>query len=303
MAGVESTSNPSISLVATNQPVSLSTDERNAHPQCATQLPSLRYDSATPQPPSLSVTCRNQVHNASIARENEQLKSRIAHLEAKVARLKDSLSHESGERRRRDAEVESLRLYAMANDLSQGSDVVSLIQNINNTAFTFASELSLNWAFPEEKGPYRSERKLPALESALVQCRLDHHNARPLLQAAMQSCILRMAAKAMHQTSPGLDQCCEHLVRTLEQHVQESESQPTFGRWRAITYNSLSLHSSHDQKQHSQQLYRTVAAELHHLGMLLTGFALDREKFEELEVETRETMEDIISKSVQFAMM
>ncbi|KAG8914050.1 hypothetical protein FRC02_005138 [Tulasnella sp. 418] len=98
------------------------------------------------------------------------------------------------------------------------------------------------------------------------------------------------------------DQVEEFIFRT-EQEIKEIENQPTFARWRAITYSTLLADHVRYQEEQQEETCKKLPKELQFLGALLTGNPLNEGEYRELEEDTRTSIPDIIDHSIRFSRM
>ncbi|KAG8947827.1 hypothetical protein FRC03_000924 [Tulasnella sp. 419] len=231
------------------------------------------------------------------------LKKKIDRLKAENDRLKKDLEEATRQRMIRDAEVESLRGYAMAVNDSDGSDAVTLLESINNSTLTLAAALALDWPFPERKGPRPDTKELPILRQALVQCEPSNPQAPLLLQIAFQSCILQQATWIVHKAWYRQEKQITRYVQRLERKLKSSESQPTFSRWRALTYQIILSDFTKDQKKFSDNVCEATIQHIRHLANLIGGSPLQSKESKKMEKQVWEGMQDITSLSIQLAVM
>ncbi|KAG8913883.1 hypothetical protein FRC03_012019 [Tulasnella sp. 419] len=234
---------------------------------------------------------------------NPYFRNQIAALIEECARLQEERNSANSKVLEQMKQVGSLRELAMLVDISQGSDALELIETINNSTTTFALELAHHWHFPKEKGSLKRDREYSGVQSALLLCQPTHPQARHLLQLAMQSHILTTLARIMHKACFWAGENENGLILRLEKSVRNAVDQPTFSRWRAITYDTLFIDHLQHQKALVEEICKRLPEELHLLGSLLTGDDLDGPKFKELVEDTRASMPDIIGHSIRFMRM
>ncbi|KAG8955793.1 hypothetical protein FRC03_011056 [Tulasnella sp. 419] len=253
-----------------------------------------------PTPPS-PVTQANKPRKTSV--DVQQLIQKIDWLKKENDRLRKERDEERRQRMVRDAEVESLRVYAMAANDSDGSDAVNLVKSINDSTSTLAAGLALDWSLPNKKGVPRTIQKYSILDDALLHCPTHHPQAPLLLQIAFQSYVLEWVSWIVRGAWYRGDDRIRCFVQEMEKRVQSSESQPTFARWRAITNGILLSDFAQDQRKYSDHVCQAVIRDLHYIGSLLTGCELSSKQSGIVEKQTSEAMQDIISQSIRLAVM
>ncbi|KAG8913874.1 hypothetical protein FRC02_005267 [Tulasnella sp. 418] len=238
-----------------------------------------------------------------LADENRYFKDQLAFFVSECARLKEERNQARSKHAEQANQVGSLRQLAMLVDNSHGSDAVNLIETINNASTSFALGLAHHFPFPENKGSFRGEGPLSSIQLALLRCQPTHPQARHILQLAMQSCILRALARTMEKAYFWAEESDDKFLLGLENSVRENVDQPTFSRWRAITYEALFIGHAQHQKVLEEDICKRLPEELHTLWSLLTGRELDGDRFKVLVDDTRTSMPDIIAHSVRFMRM
>ncbi|KAG8957712.1 hypothetical protein FRC03_009887 [Tulasnella sp. 419] len=237
------------------------------------------------------------------ARSIQNLKAELANSQAEVDRLKKMLYFEQQERRRRDEEVACLQEYGIAYDEAHESDVFELVKKINDMAATFSDSLSLKWDLSKGKAPINEPERLSGLELVLARCPPEHPLARRLLQFGFRSCILDIVSQIVGVPCYGILETGGDFLNYLEPRIRCTAIQPTYARWRAITYNILFSDYSNTQNQRIPEISRNMTWGIRRMGELLTGHGLQGDGHETLEINADKKMQKIITKSLQLARM
>ncbi|KAG8918711.1 hypothetical protein FRC02_002158 [Tulasnella sp. 418] len=227
------------------------------------------------------------------------LKQEVKRLESAGQEMKTKLEESRLEKIRMNAELESLRKFVNVTDKSDGSEVSSIIKSINDDVYQLASDLVQGWPLRQPRGETRPRGKFrqlsdfisPSLVGSLSKCPPLHPRASILLQYAIQGYLQACVNWFFYNISwtP-----LGEPVAGIDERMKQSESQVTYGRWRALTYHYAQEGIKSAQEAFRKELLRDASSDICALGILLTGRRLDENQFKEVKEDTKSSLTQIL---------
>ncbi|KAG8955789.1 hypothetical protein FRC03_011052 [Tulasnella sp. 419] len=231
------------------------------------------------------------------------------HLHQEIEALRQELMAEKEDKIRLNTELESLRKFVNVHDKFHGSDVIDVVETINNEVASFARLVADNWTIVGPKGSVRLHRdalaaSLPVLVEALEASNPSNRLSRRLLQVALQTYTLSVVHHWILGTACfGLEDEYDAFMRELEVMIRDTESQATYARWRAMTHFQLQNSVIANQPQKIATLIEGMVQGFQGLGACLTGQLPTAEDVDMLREEVDDSIKGIIKRSIQLKEM
>ncbi|KAF9533885.1 hypothetical protein CPB83DRAFT_902578, partial [Crepidotus variabilis] len=155
------------------------------------------------------------------------------------------------------ARLRSQEVYMSRIDSWSGAQVLQAVQDINSEILQFAASATEMCTFlPSSASTSNNPRLMQAVQDTTARIgpnmtrilsTRDHSQDPLLVQLALQGCVSLCIARALSSFCIGFPSKSDAVLSQIYTHMQRTEPQPTFAKWRALTH------------QHIHGIYPTLA--------------------------------------------
>jgi hypothetical protein len=155
------------------------------------------------------------------------------------------------------ARIRSQETYMTRIDSWSGAQVLQAVHDINSEILQFAASVTEMCTFlPVTSSSSSNPRLAQSIQDTTARIgpnmtkilsTRDHSQDPLLVQLALQGCVSHCSARALSSFCIGFPSKSDAVLSQIYNHMQQTEPQPTFAKWRALTH------------QHIHGIYPTLA--------------------------------------------